>query len=122
MLQVLLTERLPLHVPPVEGLSLLEPRACLLVGADIEQIQLYRPQAAIFVDLRRIGDIDHISQRHSGQPRGRGEKDAVKMVAMPGQAQPQMLAAADLGKIGHGHIAHVKHRPRTARPAGLELI
>ena len=62
------------------------------------------------------------SMLHGGQPRGRGEKDAVKMVAMPGQAQPQMLATADLGKIGHGHIAHVKHRPRTARPAGLELI
>ena len=117
-----MAERLPLHVPPVEGFSLLEPGAHLLVGADIEQIQLYRPQAAILIDLRRIGDIDHISQRHSGQPRGRGEKDAVKMVPMSGQAQPQMLAAADLGKIGHGHIAHVKHRPRTARPAGLELI
>ena len=85
-----------LPLPAVERLAGAETRARLLVGANIQQIQLHGAKSAVFIDLRGVGDIDHISQRNRGKLCGRREEDGVKMIPVSGQAQPQMLAAADL--------------------------
>lgn len=61
--ELLRAQRLPLQMPAVERLAGAETRARLLVGANIQQIQLHGAKSAVFIDLRGVGDIDHISQR-----------------------------------------------------------
>ena len=65
--ELLRAQRLPLQMPAVERLAGAETRARLLVGANIQQIQLHGAKSAVFIDLRGVGDIDHISQRNRGK-------------------------------------------------------
>ena len=91
-------------------------------AAEVDQAELDRPRAAIFVDLQVEGRVNALARLQFFRQIARGEIDRLQGGAVRrAQAQAQVFPAADRADALDGQLAHAEDRLRAARAARLEL-